>query len=72
MKGESAENRKKVDQMLKQVQHAIAVRFWSFCHPEPGPELASGSKDFGISILRPCPAPNFAQNTRRYPHEWLN
>jgi hypothetical protein len=22
-----------------------------FCHPEPGPELASGSNDFGISVL---------------------
>jgi hypothetical protein len=22
-----------------------------FCHPEPGPELSSGSKDFGISVL---------------------
>jgi hypothetical protein len=29
----------------------MTVRFWSFCHPEPGPELASGSKDFGISVL---------------------
>ena len=28
------------------------LRFWSFCHPELGPELASGSKDFGISALR--------------------
>ena len=22
-----------------------------FCHPEPGPELNSGSNDFGISVL---------------------
>jgi hypothetical protein len=41
MKGVSAEGRKKADQMLKQVQHDIAVRFWSFCHPEPYPELVS-------------------------------
>jgi hypothetical protein len=25
--------------------------FSPFSHPEPGPELASGSKDFGISVL---------------------
>ena len=37
--------------MLKQVQHDMTVRFWSFCHPEPGPELDSGSIDFGISVL---------------------
>jgi hypothetical protein len=37
--------------MLKQVQHDVTVRFWSFCHPEPGPELDSGSIDFGISLL---------------------
>jgi len=41
----------KINQMLKQVHHDMMVRFWSFCHPEPGPELASGSKDFGISVL---------------------
>jgi hypothetical protein len=29
----------------------MTVRFWSFCHPEPGPELDSGSIDFGISVL---------------------
>jgi hypothetical protein len=40
MKGVSAEGRKKADQMLKQVQHDITVRFWSFCHPE----LVSGSR----------------------------
>jgi hypothetical protein len=49
MKGVSAESRKK--QMLKQVQHDMMVRFRSFCHPEPGPELNSGSNDFGISVL---------------------
>jgi len=27
------------------------VWFWSCCHPEPGPELDSGSIEFGISIL---------------------
>jgi hypothetical protein len=42
MKGASAESRKKANQMLKQVQHGMTVRFWSFCHPEPGPELGSG------------------------------
>jgi hypothetical protein len=41
----------KINQMLKQVQHDMTVRFWSFCHPEPGPELDSGSIDFGISVL---------------------
>jgi hypothetical protein len=41
----------KINQMLKRVQHDMTVRLWSFCHPEPGPELASGSKDFGISVL---------------------
>jgi hypothetical protein len=39
MKGASAEGRKKTNQMLKQVQHDMTVRFWSFCHPE----LVSGS-----------------------------
>jgi hypothetical protein len=29
----------------------MAVRFWSFCHPEPGPELDSGSIDFSISFF---------------------
>jgi hypothetical protein len=37
------------NKMLKQVQHDNSVSFWFFCHPEPGPELDSGSKDFGIS-----------------------
>jgi hypothetical protein len=32
---------KKTNQMLKQGQHDMTVRFWSFCHPEPGPELDS-------------------------------
>jgi hypothetical protein len=40
MKGASAESRKKVNQMLKQVQHDMTVRFCSFCHPE----LVSGSR----------------------------
>jgi hypothetical protein len=43
MKGASAEGRKKTNQMLNQVQHDMTVRFWSSCHPEPGPELNSGS-----------------------------
>jgi hypothetical protein len=51
MKDASADSRGKADQMLKQVQHDITVRFWSFCHPEPGPELDSGSIDFSISFL---------------------
>jgi hypothetical protein len=42
---------KKIGQMLKQVQHDMTVRSWSFCHPEPGPELDSGSTDFSISVL---------------------
>jgi hypothetical protein len=41
----------KMNQMLKRVQHDMTVRFWFFCHPEPGPEASSGSKDFGISVL---------------------
>jgi hypothetical protein len=40
MKGASAASRKKASQMLKQVQHDMTVRFWSFCHPE----LVSGSR----------------------------
>jgi hypothetical protein len=40
MKGASAESRKKVNQMLKQVQHDMTVRFCPFCHPE----LVSGSQ----------------------------
>jgi hypothetical protein len=32
----------KMNQMLKRVQHDMTVRFWFFCHPEPG---------FGISVL---------------------
>jgi hypothetical protein len=43
--------KKKTNQMLKQGQHDMTVRFWSFCHPEPGPELDSGSIDFSISFL---------------------
>jgi len=43
MKGASAESRRKTNQMLKQVQHDMTVRFWSFRHPEPSPELNSGS-----------------------------
>jgi hypothetical protein len=39
MKGASAEGRKKTNRMLKQVQHDMTGRFWSFCHPE----LVSGS-----------------------------
>jgi hypothetical protein len=40
MKDASADSRGKADQMLKQVQHDITVRFWFFCHPE----LVSGSR----------------------------
>ena len=43
MKGASAESTKKTNQMLKQVQHDMTVQYWSFCHPEPSPELNSGS-----------------------------
>ena len=31
--------------------HDMTVRFWSFCHPEPGPELNSGSIEFGILVF---------------------
>ena len=38
--------------MLKGVQHDMPVRFWSFCHPEPGPEpcpeTSSGSIEFNL------------------------
>jgi hypothetical protein len=48
MIGASAEGRKKTNQMLKEVQHDMAVRFWSFCHPE----LVSGSR-FLVDEFRP-------------------
>jgi len=38
-------------EMLKPVQHDCKRRIPHCCHPEPGPELASGSIDFGISVL---------------------
>ena len=38
--------------MLKRVQKHDSKRGTAHsCHPEPGPELASGFKDFGISVL---------------------
>jgi len=37
--------------MLKQVQHDMTVRYWSFCHPEPGPEASSGSTISGSQFL---------------------
>ena len=40
-----------ISQMLKQVQHDNKGLVLVFCHPEPGPELNSGSNDFGISVL---------------------
>jgi len=43
MKGVSAKVRKNHSEMLKQVQHDKIVWFSPFCHPEPGPELNSGS-----------------------------
>ena len=59
MKGASAETRKNkpdAETILNRVQHKVqkhdmTVRFWSFCHPEPGPELDSESIDFSISVL---------------------
>jgi hypothetical protein len=50
MKDASAESRKNksdAETILSQVQHKVqkhdmTVRFWSFCHPEPG---------FGISVF---------------------
>ena len=53
MKGASAESRKKVNQMLKQVQHDMTVRFCSFCHPELGSDLAFGFKNLGFKAP-PC------------------
>jgi hypothetical protein len=57
---------KKTNQMLKQVQHDITVWFWSFCHPEPGPELNSGSTISGsrflglrIQVIEPAPWAGF-------------
>jgi hypothetical protein len=35
--------------MLKQVQHDMVSK--ASCHPEPGPELDSGSIEFGILVL---------------------
>ena len=35
--------------MLKQVQHDRVSKV--SCHPEPGPELDSGSIEFGILVL---------------------
>jgi hypothetical protein len=57
MKDASAEGRKKrpdAETILSQAQHKVhdeMVWFWSYCHPEPGPELDSGSIEFGISVL---------------------
>jgi hypothetical protein len=44
-------SRRQKKQMLKQVQHDIAVGYSFFCHPESGPELDSGSIDFRISFF---------------------
>jgi len=38
-------------EMLKRVQHDSKRGIPHSCHPEPGPELASGSNDFGISVF---------------------
>jgi hypothetical protein len=48
MKGASS-GIKKINQMLKQVQHDIMVQFLSFCHPE----LVSGSRFLGFKAP-PC------------------
>jgi len=45
IKGVSDESRK--NWMLKRVQHDNSVWFLFFCHPEPGPELDSGSSISG-------------------------
>jgi hypothetical protein len=50
MKGASSGS-KQINQMLKQVQHGMTVWLWFVCHPEPGPELDSGSIDFSTSVL---------------------
>ena len=36
------------NETLKRVQGDKGGLFFSFCHPEPGPELNSGSIDFEI------------------------
>jgi hypothetical protein len=42
----------KINQMLKQVQHDVAVQVWSFGHPE----LVSGSRFWiRIYVLKPRP-----------------
>jgi hypothetical protein len=46
-----ATNTNALNEMLKQVQHDVMIRFCFFCHPEPSPEANSGSKDFGILVL---------------------
>jgi hypothetical protein len=59
MKGgllKAEKNKSNAETILNRVQHKVQkcdrmVRFWSFCHPEPGPELNSGSIDFEISVL---------------------
>jgi hypothetical protein len=37
--------------MLKQVQHDVTVRFWSFCHPELVSGLTFG---FRVYVLNRC------------------
>jgi hypothetical protein len=53
MKGASAESRKNLNQMLKQVQHDNRVRVSFFCHPE----LVSGSRFLVLRVwvLKPRP-----------------
>jgi hypothetical protein len=47
-------SRPDAETILSQAQHKVHDKmlwFWSCCHPEPGPELDSGSIEFGISVL---------------------
>jgi hypothetical protein len=39
------------ERQVSSFQHDMTVWFWSFCHPEPGPELDSGSTISGSQFL---------------------
>jgi hypothetical protein len=47
MKSASAKGRRKLNRMLKRVQHDKQISVLVSCHPEPGPELDSGSMILG-------------------------
>jgi len=48
MKGASAESRKKVNQMLKKVQHDMTIRFYPFVIPNLFRDLGFGFKNLGF------------------------